>query len=217
MIEAIAITAETAPAKAQDFASMATLLPVTTDTEYSKAGDVLKQIKALRTEIGNAFDPIIKKAHEAHKEALSRKKDAEAPLVTADKALRSRMATYYAEQERKRKEAEAAALAEARRIEEERQLRMAELAEANGESELAEEILSAEPAPVAAVQTMARPEAENVHTQQTWKFRIVDESKVPRQYLMLDTVQIGKIVRAMKSETAIPGVEAYAEESIVVR
>jgi len=216
MTEAI-MTLDTAPKEAMDFATQAAALAVTNDDQYAEAGTVLKQIKALRKEIGNVFDPIIKKAHAAHKEAVARKRETDAPLVEADRTLRGRMGEYYQEQERKRREEEAANLAAARKAEEERQLRMAELAEANGETELAEEILAADPAPVVAVPSAPKPTAENVHTQQTWKFRITDEAKIPRKYLMIDTKKIGQIVRAMKSETDIPGIEAYAESSVRVR
>jgi hypothetical protein len=44
-----------------------------------------------------------------------------------------------------------------------------------------------------------------------WKFKIIDAGKIPREYMFLDEVKIGQIVRAMKGQTNIPGVTAYEE------
>src|SRR5690348_1541007 len=43
-------------------------LKVSTSESYIEAGELLKGIKALRKEVDATFDPIIGKAHEAHKE-----------------------------------------------------------------------------------------------------------------------------------------------------
>ena len=47
-----------------------------------------------------------------------------------------------------------------------------------------------------------------------WKFRIVDAAKIPREYLVPDEVKIGAIVRAMKGEGAIEGIEMYEEKVV---
>ena len=47
-----------------------------------------------------------------------------------------------------------------------------------------------------------------------WRFTVIDEDKIPRKYLSPDLTKIGQLVRAMKSATDIPGVQAF-EDSIV--
>jgi hypothetical protein len=61
------------------------------------------------------------------------------------------------------------------------------------------------------------PKVEGISGRQVWKFRIINPALIPREYLIPDERKIGQIVRAMKGETRIPGVEAYAEESVAVR
>jgi hypothetical protein len=41
-----------------------------------------------------------------------------------------------------------------------------------------------------------------------WKPRIDDESKIPREYMSVDTKKLNKVVSAMKEVTNIPGVTA---------
>jgi hypothetical protein len=71
-----------------------------------KANDFFLTLKALRKKIGDTFDPIIKKANEAHKEAINQKKLIEAPLVVAEQYLNVQVTAYKREQDRKRKEEE---------------------------------------------------------------------------------------------------------------
>jgi hypothetical protein len=57
---------------------------------------------------------------------------------------------------------------------------------------------------------------EGVSKRTVWKFRITDEAAVPREFLLVDEKRIGQIVRAMKGETKIPGIEAYPETVLAV-
>ena len=49
---------------------------------------------------------------------------------------------------------------------------------------------------------------------QTWTFTVVDEAKVPREYLILDEVKIRKVVQALKDKTNIPGIVVRMETSV---
>ncbi len=85
----------------------AQMLVIATDVDLEVAGELLTGIKRLRKEIDGSFNPIIKKALEAHKEALSQKKRVDAPLVRAEGIIKPKIAQYTADQERKRREEEA--------------------------------------------------------------------------------------------------------------
>jgi hypothetical protein len=74
----------------------------------------------------------------------------------------------------------------------------------------------AAPAPVVVIPKTI-PKQEGISTRKTWKFRIVDTAKIPREYMTVDEVKIGQIVRAMKELSNIPGVEVYAEDTVSVR
>ena len=58
------------------------------------------------------------------------------------------------------------------------------------------------------------PAIAGLRARVNWKFRIVDASKLPRQYLMPNEVTIGRDVREQKEKASIPGVEVYTEDSI---
>lgn len=70
---------------------------------------------------------------------------------------------------------------------------------------------------VPAVVAMPEPEAEGVSIRHLPKWRIVDASKIPAEYWMLDEVKIGKVVRASSGTIKIDGIEIYFEESTSVR
>jgi hypothetical protein len=61
----------------------------------------------------------------------------------------------------------------------------------------------------------ATPKIAGLRQRQNWRYRIVDPTKVPREYLMPDEQKIGQAVRAWKKAgEVIPGIEAYAEDAI---
>ncbi len=189
-------------------------IKVVDNNSYVAAGQVLVEIKVLRKEINATFDPIIKKAHEAHKEAKAQKTRVESPLVEAENIIKPALAAYDAEQERIRRAEEARLQEIARKQEEDRRLAEAAEIEKTGDKKLAEEVLSApvEVAPV--IVAKAVPKLEGVHFTERWTFRVVNPAIIPREFLAVDTVKIGQYARAMKSAGRIPGVEIYSEKSV---
>ena len=188
---------------------------------YTVAGLLWKSIKDMMKEVADTFDPIIEKAHASHKEALAQKAKFYAPLEAAYRSIKGLMSTYDAEQERIRL-AEQRRLDEiARKAEEERLLQEAiaaeEEARRNGatKEEAAQEAEAVIAAPVYVAPVIipkATPKLAGGPVYRTiWKFRITDAAKIPRQYLVPDEVKIGQIVRALKRESNIPGIEPYEE------
>lgn len=188
-------------------------LAITDDASLVRAGDILVAIKGLRAEIDAAFDPIIQKAHAAHKEALSQKKKADDPLVEAEGIIKPRIAAYQAEQERIRREDEARLRAEAERAEEERRIAEAIALEESGDAVEAEAVISA-PVVVPRPVIPPAPKLAGISTAQVWKYEITDMNKVPREYLKIDEVKVGGVVRALKDAANIPGIRIYTEASV---
>lgn len=56
--------------------------------------------------------------------------------------------------------------------------------------------------------------AAGTSVRKNWKFKIVDASAIPREYLIPDEKRIGEIVRANKDATDIPGIAVYEKLSI---
>lgn len=192
----------------------ATALIITSSEQYETAAEMLLSIKSLQKEIDATFDPIVKKAHEAHKEAVAQKKKIEAPLIEAERILKPKMADYVAEQDRIRKAEEERLRAIALKEEEDRRIAEAAQAEAEGNHEEAEAIVS-EPVYVAPVVVQkTTPSVSGISYRETWDFEITDLAKIPKEYWILDKVKIAGVVRAMKGATNIPGIRAFSNKTV---
>jgi len=136
-----------------------------------------------------------------------------------------RQAAGKAEEAKARKEAEEAA-------EQARALGHPDVAEeilqgaANGSSVPVEPLPPPPPmpsmAPVVAESTV--PKVAGTGKRENWLFRVKNPDLIPRAYLMPDDPfdaklypKIARVVRAMKSAINIPGIEVYAEASLVQR
>lgn len=187
---------------------------IKTDEDYTRAGNILLTIKEIRKKIEATFKPIKQKMDAAKKEVLNQEKAADQPLAEAEAYIKPLIAGYMAEQERLRLEEEKHLREIARKEEEERQLQAAIQAEAEGQKEEADAIISAPVQAAPVVVPKSIPKVAGVAMVKQWKFRVVDAAKVPRQYLMVDEQKIGAVVRALKDQTNIPGVEVYSVDSI---
>lgn len=186
------------------------------DESNAVAANLLLGIRDLLKEIASVFDPIISKSHQAHKEACSQKKKAEAPLIEAEGIINPKMGAYRVEQERKRQ-------AEIRRQEElaqkameEAQLADAIEAENNGDAVEARAIVDDDllPAPIPKVEKLVTP--ENIAFRTNWHFEVIDRNKIPRIYMNPDKQAIGAVVRGIKDkdkvERMIPGIRVWCEK-----
>jgi len=185
----------------------------------SKANDFLLGVKELRKEIDEVFGPIIEAAYKAHKEAVAQKKKFEEPLLKAEQMVKSKIAGYLAEMERIRKEQEEMkrrAEEEKRRIEEEALRKLAEI-EKETEIEQVIQVANEKIAIVPEVEVMEKPQTVGIAMREVWKFEIVDEMAIPREYLMPDLAKIRKTVQALKGEAKIPGVRIYSEKELMAR
>jgi hypothetical protein len=191
----------------------AQIIEIKNDDDYKKASDVLLLIKDALKEIDSTFGPIKKKSHEAWKEIVAQEKRHQEPLLTAERAVKTKIGSYVQEQQRRKREEEARLLAVAKKREEEARLALAIEVEKSGNKQEAELILNTPafiPAPIAP----ALEKVSGVHTRTNWKFRIVDENAIPREYLIPDEKAIAGIVRSLGERTNIPGIQVYPEQVI---
>jgi hypothetical protein len=136
-----------------------------------------------------------------------------------------REAQRQAEEEARKAAEEAARKAheEAQRKAEETRINEAIAAEAAGKPEVARAILATPVvvAPVAPVIVptvpVVVPETVSAKVEgqgsmvENWYFEIADANAVPREYLLINESAIGKVVKALKGATNIPGVRAYSK------
>ncbi|KKM62742.1 hypothetical protein LCGC14_1518630 [marine sediment metagenome] len=181
---------------------------------YEAAGMFLKGLKAIQKEINETFDPVVKSTNAAHKEAVAAKKKHAEPLKKAESIVKVKMGTYVQAEERKRRDEERRLQVEARKQEEERRLKEAEMAEAEGDEDAVEEALEEPVVAPPVVLASSTPKVQGVSYTKVWKYKIVKPDEVPDEYKLIDEKKIGQVVRAMKDQTKIPGVQAYSEQSV---
>lgn len=65
---------------------------------------------------------------------------------------------------------------------------------------------------------MERPDTTigNSMVKKVWTFKVTDETKIPREFLMVDTAKLRKYMYQMKEEAKVPGVEFYQDEQVSV-
>lgn len=182
------------------------------------ANEFLKAVKVMRKKIKDTFDPIIKKAHDAHKEAVAKKKEYEGPLIKAEGEIKIRIAAYIDEQTRKAEEARK----EAEKAEEQRlnaahvMMDEAEHLEEKGNiqeaREMRERIPDAKPLVIPKI-----PKLEGTSVKRLVKWELIDIKKVPVEFLMVDKGKVSAYVDAHGERTNIPGIRVYTETSVATR
>ena len=184
---------------------------------YTAAGEWLVNLKGYRAEVAAFCEPVVKAAHAAHKAAVAQRTRLDGPADEAERIVKTAMLDWKRAEDARVAEAQRAMEREARRQAEERQLAEAQAAEEAGDHAQAEALAAAPTFVPPVFMAPAAPKVAGIATKKTWKYRIVDATQIPRDYLVVDEVKIGRVVRAMGALTRIPGVTVYADEGIAVR
>ncbi len=188
---------------------------VATQDQYLAAGERLKGIKSLLKKVGDTFDPIISKAHAAHKEAVQQKKTHETPLIQAEGIYKLAMLQYTSNQERIQREQQAK-LDEQARKEREKLEEQARKAAEKGKVERAAELQSRAETVAAPVVSVSTPTVSGISTRETYKavvtdkmalIRAVAEGKVPDAVLNYDQAVMNSQARSLKTALNYPGVK----------
>lgn len=228
---------ETLSQEVMTIPDQAKMILVKDSVSMTRANEFFLVIKGLRKKIADTMDPIIKAAHNAHKIALGKKGELEAPLIAGEKWLSGQMATYYQEQERKRKVEEErlrqeAIQAEMKRRQEEEECKMAEAAalEAAGATDeadqLVNEAIQAKEEPV--VVQVAPPPTPKVQmtgaaVKEYWGAEVFDlkalvravgEGKCPLGLIEPNMTALNAQARSLKKEMNIPGVRAVSTSGL---
>lgn len=191
----------------------------------AKANEFFLIIKAMRKKIADKMDPLIAAAFDTHKKAIGLKKESEQPLIVAESWLNGQISTYTQEQERIRKDEvdrlrkieESKELAK-RKEEEKNKLAEAEILEAAGmkdeAAQLVSEAIQQNEAPLAVkIPEPLTPKVamRGMAMQTYYHFEIVNESLIPREYLIPDESKIGGVVRSAKGKITIPGIRVWSD------
>lgn len=198
-------------------------LVITTNSDATyvaeRISEIKKQIKSIEAQRLSYTKPL----DEAKAKLIEDERKATAPLNDILKTLNTKMVVWTQSQEAiRRAEAEKKRKEELAALEAERQRQIALAATTDSEEaikaveEIEKNAERLEAAPVTISNTV-KTEKGGWTTQTRWKARVIDESLVPREFLMVDTVKINKYATNMKEKAKILGVEFYTEVGGVVR
>lgn len=174
---------------ASRLSALAIRIEVGTTEQESKAYDALGQIKTALKTIETARKKITGPLNQSLKAANNMFKTLSEPFKSADLIIRDKILDFRREQEEK-----------ARR-EQERREKIQASHEAKGHKTYDLEEVEPEVA------------QETVITRR-WTYEVLDITKVPRKYLLLDGVAVREVIRA--GEREISGLRIYQEEGLRV-
>jgi len=191
----------------------ASKIQVTDQKTLSVAEGMLVQVKNFLKGVNDLFDPPISKAHEAHRAIIAAKKEIADPLLNAERFLKNAVKDYLVEQERQRRAAE-----EQRKFEQEALLAKLEKERDDGETKLADETFEKiEEIHAESMKIEELPQMVGVTKKTLIRWRVSDLDLVPRDLLTIDKPKVDEIVKRMKMNASIPGIEIYEDVSIAMK
>lgn len=195
---------------------------ITTNEENAKASLVIRGLRGLKQTVKDTFRPHIQSANKLWKDLLADEKKYLEPIEAAEEIVENKIKEFIRVEEQKRLEAQRKADELARKEAEKekaRLLKQAEKLENKGNIEEAEAKMqeAATVTPFAPTVESKAVKQKGITTGKVWKFEIVDESLLPREYLIPDEIQIRKQVTVWKEKASIPGVKIWSEDSIRVK
>lgn len=192
---------------------------ITSGEQYRLAGELLLDIKRLIKEVESTFGPIKQKAHAAWQETIAQEKKARAPLDEAVGIISPAIIAYDQEQERIRLEQQRELERQQKQAEEDARIEEAAALEEQGETEAAEQVLTAPSVAAPVVVPSSTPKVNGLSTRKSWDFKIIDPAKIGRAYMKADEVKIRAQVKALGPEAAklVGGIQVFETAVIAGR
>ena len=175
-------------------------ITVVDQASYIAANDLIGKLQTVRKEVIARFKEPKSKAAEAHKAVCELEKSFLAPVDEKIRLLKDSTTAWYAAEQR-RKEAES----ERQCKESEQYAELAAEAESCGDGDTATAAVFE--AVMAKAEVTAMPKVAGTVMRETWKAVVIDENKVPREYLMVNLGALDAVAKATKGKIAIPGVK----------
>jgi hypothetical protein len=194
-------------------------IAVRDQVEYLSATAFVKEIKAAHKRASEFFAPVVEAAHLAHKQATAARDKILKPLKQAEEEINRVCMVWYRAEEDKRQEQQRILQYEAEQKAKQEQDRLLKLAASRKTEAKQEEYRAAAAAvvvPVVSVASTVAPVTGRAVVKR-WTFEITDESKIPREFLMVDESKLGKYAVAMKDSADVAGVRFYQVEQFSTR
>lgn len=200
-------------------------LKINDQTDVEKSVELERGLKDNKKAIEDGFKPIVEEAHKIHKALTAKRGAFLKPIEDALLLIQRKRNAFLSEQERIRREQEAALLKAQQEAEEAERLRQAELAEMNGDKEGAEAILNEQTtihvpaAPVFEADTQSKTEGlvtkviySAACNDQMALVKAIAGGRTDLLYLLtVDQSALNKLASAQKENFNVPGCKLIKE------
>lgn len=178
-----------------------------------------RRVKRVYDDMVAFWVPLKRSADEHKRQVLAAERRTTTPFFEALAKAKEAVRVYQANEKRKAEERQRQLQAEAdAKAERERQALLKKAAAAKRPETAArhEDAAAAIVSPAVTVSPEI-PKVAGASTRKVWKFRVVAPELVPRSYLLVDEVSLGKLARALQEKASVPGVEFYYEETVAIQ
>lgn len=186
------ITENELQVQTNDLLDSVQFVTINNDDELEEANNILRKIATLRKAAKAHFESLKKPFNDAMANLRAKEKEFLQPMEKGENVIKKLIVQYNV----KRDEA-------IRKEQENLQAISAQLSETG---------LSILPSV-----KLEKPKMQGTSIRNRYDFDIVDVNLIPREYLIVDTAAIGKVVRALKDKTNIPGIKVKVVQDIVTR
>lgn len=191
---------------------------ISNDGEMHQVAELLRRIKTHAKDLNEKRLEITRPIDESKARIMAMFRPIEDKLKNAENIIKRGILSWeakIAEENRRQQEIANRAAKEAEERARAALVVKAETAIAEGKPELAVAYVEkAEAVIVAPVNVAVERRASGISIPKIWKFKIIDPNLIPDEFWILDETKIGKVVKAMKETTKIPGVEAFEEATV---
>jgi hypothetical protein len=191
-------------------ASQAQALKVVDHETYERMAEFVLTLRKMVKYFEDLYRPRIKQADEVTKGLRADMRRLQEPAIHAQEygdrelAAYDRLQANIAEEKRLKEQAEKDEREKAEREE------LAKLLTELGQKDSAADVLAAPSEDPPVFIPKDTPRVPGLTYRDDWKFEIIDSAALPREYLIPDEIKIGRVVRALKGTTNIPGVRVYS-------
>jgi len=201
---------------AVDYKNSAKLIVIENQRDYEFQVNVIRiikekwaQVEQLRKELKKPVDDAAKNIQNRFKPILDNLKDAEG-------IRRRRLYDYDAEQVRIAAEQKAVLDEEIRKKQDRIETEAIKAREDGNEAKAVS--LETQSNILATAQAhIGRQKTKGVAKVITWKYRVIDLKKVPREWMMINDKALGQFARSTKGQVEVEGIEFYSESNINIR
>ena len=167
-------------------------ITIKNDSELEEANGILRKIATLRKAAKAHFESLKKPFNDAMANLRAKEREFLFPMEQGESTIKKLIVQYNAKRDAQLKEEQAKLDAMAKQL------------EGTGLSVLPSVKLE-------------KPKLQGTSVRNRYDFEIVDPNLIPREYLLVDTTAIGKVVRALKDKANIPGIKVVVKQDIVTR